>query len=62
MKRIFLFVLTNIAVLALVSVVLFVLGLLGFHLPVVQSGANLGPLLVVGALFGFGGAFISLLM
>jgi heat shock protein HtpX len=57
MKRIFLFILTNLAVLALLSVVLFVLEqVFGFHLA--QGGT--GGLLVMAAVFGFGGALISL--
>jgi heat shock protein HtpX len=57
MKRIFLFIVTNLAVLALLSVALFVLQqVFGFHLA--QGGT--GGLLVFAAVFGFGGAFISL--
>ena len=57
MKRIFLFVLTNIAVLALLSLVLFVVeNVFGVHL--VQGGT--GGLLVFAAIFGFGGSLISL--
>ncbi len=60
MKRIGLFLLTNIAVLALISVVFNLLGL-G---PVVsrETGLNLTSLLVFSALIGFGGSFISLLI
>jgi heat shock protein HtpX len=57
MKRIFLFVVTNLAVLALLSVVLIVVEMVfGVHLP---SG-GMGGLLVFAAIFGFGGALISL--
>jgi heat shock protein HtpX len=57
MKRIFLFVLTNIAVLALLSLVLFVVeNVFGVHLA--QGGT--GGLLVFAAIFGFGGSLISL--
>jgi heat shock protein HtpX len=57
MKRIFLFVVTNLAVLALLSVVLFIVeNVFGVHL--VQGGT--GSLLVFAAVFGFGGALISL--
>ena len=59
MKRILLFVLTNIAVLALASVIIHLLGL---DLVLAQRGLHFGSLLVVGAIFGFGGAFVSLLM
>jgi heat shock protein HtpX len=57
MKRIFLFLATNFAVLALVSIVLnVVLPMFGIRLD--QNG-NAG-LLVMAAIFGFGGAFFSL--
>ena len=59
MKRIFLLVLTNIAVLALASVIIHLLGL---DQLLAQRGQNFGGLLVVGAVFGFGGAFVSLLL
>lgn len=57
MKRLFLFILTNFAVLALLSVVLFVLQAV-FHVNL--SGNGMGSLLVFAAVFGMGGAFISL--
>jgi heat shock protein HtpX len=57
MKRIFLFILTNLAVLALLSVVLFVIeSVFGVHLA--QGGT--GGLLAFAAVFGFGGSLISL--
>src|SRR6201986_5532929 len=57
MKRIFLFVLTNLAVLALLSLVLFIVeNVFGVHLA--QGGT--GGLLVFAAIFGFGGSLISL--
>jgi len=57
MKRIFLFIVTNLAVLALLSVVLFIVEqVFGIHLA--QGGT--GGLLVFAAIFGFGGALISL--
>jgi len=59
MKRIFLFVLTNIAVLAFASVLIHLFGL---DQALAQRGLHFGPLLAVGAVFGFGGAFISLLL
>lgn len=59
MKRIFLFIVTNLAVLALLSVVIFVIQqVFGVHLG--QGG--LGSLLIFAALFGFGGALISLVL
>jgi heat shock protein HtpX len=59
MKRILLFIATNIAVLLVLTIVARLLGLdtwLAVH------GESLGGLLVWAALFGFGGAFISLAM
>jgi len=59
MKRIVLFLATNIAVLLVLSVVAYVTGLdqwLAVH------GQSYGGLLVFAALFGFGGSFISLAM
>jgi heat shock protein HtpX len=52
-KRVFLFLATNMAVLALVSIVMSVLGV---------DSRQFGGLLVMAALFGFGGSFVSLLM
>jgi heat shock protein HtpX len=57
MKRIFLFILTNLAVLALLTVVIFVIERV-FGVSFSQGG--LGGLLVFAAVFGFGGALISL--
>jgi heat shock protein HtpX len=57
MKRIFLFIVTNLAVLALLGVVVFIIeGVFGVRLG--QGGA--GGLLIFAAVFGFGGALISL--
>src|SRR6266446_777670 len=57
MKRIFLFIVTNLAVLALLSLMVFIIeGVFGIRLR--QGGA--GGLLVFAAIFGFGGALISL--
>jgi heat shock protein HtpX len=57
MKRIFLFLATNLAVLALLSVVVFIIErVFGVRL----AGGSLGGLLVFAAVFGFGGALISL--
>ena len=57
MKRIFLFVVTNLAVLALLSVVIFIIErVFGVRL----AGGGMGSLLVFAAVFGFGGALISL--
>lgn len=60
MRRILLFVLTNIAVIALLSVVCRIFGIDTW---LAASGyGGMGPLLVFAAVFGFGGAFISLAM
>ena len=59
MKRVGLFLLTNIAVLVVLSVVA---SLLGVNRYLTQNGLNLEALLGFAAVFGMGGAFISLLM
>ena len=59
MKRILLFVLTNVAVLLVLSIVAH---LLGVDTYLQAHGSSFGGLLVWAALFGFGGAFISLAM
>jgi heat shock protein HtpX len=59
MKRIALFILTNIAVLLVLSVVAH---LLGIDTYLAAHGGSLDGLLVWAALFGFGGAFLSLAM
>jgi heat shock protein HtpX len=59
MKRIILLVATNFAVMLLLSVVI---SLLGLDRALAQQGLQVGPLLVMAAIFGFGGAFISLLI
>jgi heat shock protein HtpX len=57
MKRIFLFIVTNLAVLALLTLVVFIVEqVFGVRL----AGGGLGGLLVFAAIFGFGGALISL--
>src|SRR5262245_40101779 len=57
MKRIFLLVVTNLAVMLVLSVAA---NLLGLDRYLAQNGQNLTGLLIVAAFFGFGGAFISL--
>jgi heat shock protein HtpX len=59
MKRIFLFVLTNIAVVAVLGIVASLLGVNRFLTP---NGLNLGMLLGFALVIGFGGAIISLLI
>src|SRR5690606_27823331 len=57
MKRILLFLATNLAVLLVLSAAAQLLGLDRY---LQANGQNLGGLLAVAALFGFGGALISL--
>lgn len=59
MTRILLLIGTNLAVMFVLSIVCSILGVDRY---LTQSGLNLGMLLVFSAVFGFGGAFISLLM
>ena len=59
MKRIFLFVLTNLAVVVVLGIVASLLGVNRF---LTANGLNLGQLLVFAAIMGFGGAIISLLL
>ena len=59
MKRIFLLIVTNIAIMLVLSVVASVLGVDRY---LTANGLNLGALLGLSAIFGFGGAFISLAM
>jgi heat shock protein HtpX len=59
MKRIVLFLLTNLAVLVILSIVT---NLLGLNQALAANGLNLGALLTFSAIVGFGGAFISLLL
>ena len=57
MKRIFLFLVTNLAIVLVLSIVAHVTGLDAW---LAQQGGSLEGLLVFAALFGFGGSFISL--
>ncbi|HEY6515295.1 MAG TPA: protease HtpX [Steroidobacteraceae bacterium] len=59
MKRIFLLLVTNLAVLAVLTIVAHLIGLDQW---LAVRGSSLGALLAFAAVFGFGGAFISLLM
>ncbi len=59
MKRIVLFLLTNVAVIAVLSIVLSVLGVDRF---LSAKGLNVGMLLVFSLIVGFTGSFISLLI
>ncbi len=60
MKRIFLLVATNFAVLAVLSVSMQLLGI--DRMLTEEAGLNLQGLLIMAAVFGFGGSFISLLI
>ncbi|HWI79546.1 MAG TPA: protease HtpX [Ramlibacter sp.] len=59
MKRIVLFVLTNLAVVVVLGIVA---SLLGVNRYLTANGLNLGSLLVFAFIMGFGGAIISLLL
>jgi heat shock protein HtpX len=59
MKRILLFLATNIAVLVILSIVASLLGVGNF---LDKNGLNMTSLLAFAAVFGFGGSFISLAM
>ncbi len=59
MKRILLLIVTNLAVMVVLSIVVSVLG---FDRWLTANGIDYLSLLVFSAIFGFGGAFISLLM
>ena len=59
MKRVVLYLATNLAVVLMLS---FVAKLFGFDRWMTEQGLQFGPLLVMAALLGFGGSFISLAM
>lgn len=59
MKRVFLLLVTNLAVLAVLTIVAHLIGLDRW---LAVRGSSLGALLAFAAVFGFGGAFVSLLM
>ena len=59
MKRVLLLIVTNVAVMLLLSIVVSVLGLDRW---LTSNGIDYMSLLMLSAIFGFGGAFISLLM
>src|SRR5256885_611384 len=59
MKRVLLLIVTNLAVMVVLSIVVSVLG---FDRWLTANGIDYFSLLVFSAIFGFGGAFISLLM
>lgn len=59
MRRVVLFLLTNLAVMVILSIVT---NLLGLNRALAANGLDLGALLLFSAVIGFGGAFISLLL
>ena len=59
MKRVILFLLTNVAVMVVLSITLSILGVNRF---LTENGLNLGMLLAFSAVVGFTGSFVSLLM
>lgn len=59
MKRVFLLIATNIAIMLVLSLTASLLGVNRF---LTHNGLNLGMLLVFAGIMGFGGAFISLMM
>jgi len=59
MKRVFLFVVTNLAIVLVLSITA---RLLGVDRILTQNGLNMSALLVFAALFGFGGSLISLML
>jgi heat shock protein HtpX len=59
MKRVILFIATNLAIMLVLSITA---SLLGVNKYLTANGLNLGMLLAFAALIGFGGSFISLLM
>ncbi len=58
-KRIFLFVLTNLAIVATLTIIVSVLGV---DQGITADGINVGALAVFCFIYGMGGAFISLLI
>jgi heat shock protein HtpX len=59
MKRVFLFLVTNLAILVVLSIVVSLLGLDRF---ITDAGLDLPALLMFAAVFGMGGSFLSLAM
>src|SRR5215469_16643822 len=59
MRRIILFILTNLAIMLMLTLIARVTGLDTW---LAQRGSSFGGLLALAALFGFGGSFISLAM
>ena len=59
MKRVFLFLMTNFAIMAVLLVVCMLLGVDRY---LTETGLNLPLLMIFSAILGFGGSFISLLL
>lgn len=59
-KRIFFFLLTNIAVLALLSIVMMVIN--AFFPGILDQAGGMGGIIIYALVIGFGGSFISLLI
>ena len=59
MKRVFLFVMTNLAVLVVLSISM---KLLGIDQALAGTGFNTTAMLIMAGVLGFGGAFVSLAM
>ncbi len=59
MKRVFLLIATNVAIMLVLGISA---SLLGVNKYLTANGLNLGTLLAFSALMGFGGAFVSLLL
>jgi len=57
MRRVLLFLITNLAILVVLGTVLKILGVEPY---LSQQGINYESLLIFGAVFGMGGAFVSL--
>ena len=63
MKRIVLFVMTNLAIMVVLGISLFVIqAVFGVNLQMGGRSLNLGGLMIVALVIGFGGAFLSLLI
>lgn len=62
LKRVSLFIIVNLAILIVLSLVFQLLGYFGIQHYVTQSGIDLTALLIIALVIGFGGSFLSLLM
>lgn len=62
LKRISLFLIVNIAIMVVLTLIFQLLGAFGFQHYVTGSGLNLSAILILSVVIGFGGSFISLLL